>query len=188
MSPVSSVLLALAASLAVVNAFSPLVSPRVASRGQVTMMAAPKPKLKYVDAIKTSDLPSPGNAVSCVAGGLDVCIAVATDGLVYALGNKVPPTGTPLAGGKVSKDTIKDPQYGTEYDLNSGAAVKWLPGPIGALLKVVFQEPASLPTYRVKKGGSTIQVEVDVNYKLAYESNYWKGILDAQGKTEGGYY
>ena len=39
-----------------------------------------------------------------------------------------------------------------------------------------------------KKGGANIQVEVDVNYKLAYESNYWRGILDAQGKTDGGYY
>jgi len=41
---------------------------------------------------------------------------------------------------------------------------------------------------QVKKNGSKIQVEVDVNYKTNYESNYWRGILDAQGKTDGGYY
>ena len=41
---------------------------------------------------------------------------------------------------------------------------------------------------QVKKTAKAIQVEVDVNYKAAYESNYWRGILDAQGKTDGGYY
>ena len=40
----------------------------------------------------------------------------------------------------------------------------------------------------MKKTGSKIQVEVDVNYKANYESGYWRGILDAQGKTDGGYY
>ena len=33
-----------------------------------------------------------------------------------------------------------------------------------------------------------IPVEVDVNAKTNFESGYWKGILDAQGKTDGGYY
>jgi len=37
-----------------------------------------------------------------------------------------------------------------------------------------------IPTYKIKKNGAKIQVEVDVNYKLDYESNYWRGILDAQ--------
>lgn len=45
-----------------------------------------------------------------------------------------------------------------------------------------------MPTYKVKKSGAFIQVEVDVAYKQNYESNYWRGILDAQGKTDGGYY
>jgi len=185
---VRSILLALVASLAAVNAFVPLAAPRVASRGQVSMMAKLGPKLKYVDALKTSDLPAPGSAVSAVAGGLDVCIAVAQDGLIYALGNKAPPTGTPLSGGKVGKKTIKDPQFGTEFDLDSGEVVgKWCPGGFGFVIGKLF-EPSGVPTYRVKKGGSTIQVEVDVNYKEAYESKYWKGILDAQGKTDGGYF
>ena len=40
----------------------------------------------------------------------------------------------------------------------------------------------------MKKGGKGIQVEVDVNYKSDYESNYWRGILDAQvGHTRSGY-
>ena len=84
------------------------------------MMAKIGSKVKYVDALKASDLPKPGKAVSCTPGGLDVCIAVATDGLIYALGNKAPPTGSPLSDGTVGKDTIKDPQYGTEFNLKTG--------------------------------------------------------------------
>ena len=82
---------------------------------QVTMMArGGGAKLKYVNAIPLSDLPKPGGATGAVVGGIDVCIAVGTDGLIYALGGKAPPTGTPMAGCKVSKTTIKDSQYGTE--------------------------------------------------------------------------
>ena len=92
-------------------------------------------KVKFVDALKASDLPKPGKAISCTPGGLDVCIAVASDGLIYALGNKAPPTGSPLSDGVVSKDTIKDPQYGTEFSLKTGQVVgKWCPGGIGFLV------------------------------------------------------
>ena len=152
------------------------------------MMAKIGSKVKFVDALKASDLPKPGKAISCTPGGLDVCIAVASDGLIYALGNKAPPTGSPLSDGVVSKDTIKDPQYGTEFSLKTGQVVgKWCPGGIGFLVGKLVG-PTPVPTYKVKKGGANIQVEVDVNYKLSYESNYWRGILDAQGKTDGGYY
>lgn len=175
----------LLATIATASAFAP---SRVATRGQVSMMAKGKPALKYVDALSTADLPKPGSAIGCVAGGLDVCIAVATDGLVYAVGNKAPPTGGLMAAGKVSKNTIKDSQYGTEFSLSTGEVVgKWMPSGLGILLGKVI-EPTGIPTYKVKKTGAKIQVEVDVNYKLNYESNYWRGILDAQGKTDGGYY
>mmetsp|Transcript_54215 Transcript_54215/g.109047 ORF Transcript_54215/g.109047 Transcript_54215/m.109047 type:complete len:183 (+) Transcript_54215:39-587(+) len=174
------------ATLATASAFMP---SGIQTRAQVSMAAGKgKPTFKYVDAIATKDLPKPGKATSAVCGGLDVCIAVATDGLIYAIGNKAPPTGESLAFGKVSKTTIKDPNYGTEFSLSTGKVEgKWLPGGIGFLLGKVI--PATdIPTYKIKKNGAKIQVEVDVNYKLDYESNYWRGILDAQGKTDGGYY
>ena len=41
---------------------------------------------------------------------------------------------------------------------------------------------------QAKTGGGAVSVEVDVNAKTNFESGYWKGILDAQGKTDGGYY
>jgi len=35
---------------------------------------------------------------------------------------------------------------------------------------------------------SSSQVEVDANARKAYEADYWKGLLDAQGKNDGTYY
>lgn len=179
---------------------------------QVTMMAKKiKPVLKYENAIKIEDLPPPGKATGAIVGGLDICLAVDEKGLVYALGNKAPPTGMPLRDGSVKGGVIKEAQFGTSFDLESGeVSGKWCPGGLGFLIGKLF-EPVSarascchippridsfcccgdqtgVPVYKVKKAGGYIQVEVDVNYKLAYESSYWKGILDAQGKTDGGYY
>uniref|UniRef100_A0A7S2FV96 Rieske domain-containing protein n=1 Tax=Florenciella parvula TaxID=236787 RepID=A0A7S2FV96_9STRA len=188
----ASVLVALACAMSV-SAFAPTAPLRALTTrsvdSKVTMMAGKSAsKLKYVNAIPLSDLPKPGGAVGAVVGGLDVCIAVGTDGLIYALGGKAPPTGTPLKDGKVGKKTIKDAQYGTEFNLENGQVEgKWCPGGIGFIVgKLVSAE--GVPTYKVKKSGAFIQVEVDVAYKQNYESNYWRGILDAQGKTDGGYY
>uniref|UniRef100_A0A7S2FJC2 Rieske-like [2Fe-2S] domain-containing protein n=1 Tax=Octactis speculum TaxID=3111310 RepID=A0A7S2FJC2_9STRA len=160
---------------------------------KVSMMAGKALKkgtkvMKFVDALPVSELPKPGTAKGAICGGLDVCIAVGTDGLIYALGNKAPPTGSPLKDGKVGTKTIKDAQFGTEFDLETGDVVgKWCPGGIGFLVGKLYPA-SSVPTYKVKKTGKSIQVEVDVNYKLDYEKNYWRGVLDAQGKTDGGYY
>merc|ERR1719482_924316 len=56
---------------------------------------------KFVPAVSQSEL-SPGKAVSGICAGLDICVAVDTDGSVYALGNKSPVLGTPMAAGRVS--------------------------------------------------------------------------------------
>merc|ERR1712072_702929 len=85
-------------------------------------------------------------------------VAVDTDGSVYALGNKSPVLGTPMAAGRVAGGEIKDPLTGTSFSVKSG------------------------------QGGGPVQLEVDVNAKTNFESGYWKGILDAQGKTDGGYF
>jgi nitrite reductase/ring-hydroxylating ferredoxin subunit len=188
----TTVFVALACAVTV-SAFAPSAPLRAlttrASAPKVTMMArAAGAKLKYVNAIPLSDLPKPGKATGAVVGGLDVCIAVGTDGLIYALGGKAPPTGSPLSDGRVGKKTIKDVQYGTEFNLETGKVEgKWCPGGIGFLVGKLVG-PTDIPTYRVKKSGAFIQVEVDVAYKQNFESNYWRGVLDAQGKTDGGYY
>jgi nitrite reductase/ring-hydroxylating ferredoxin subunit len=142
---------------------------------------------KFVPAVSQSEL-SPGKAVSGICAGLDICVAVDTDGSVYALGNKSPVLGTPMAAGRVAGGEIKDPLTGTSFSVKSGQVVgPWCPNfPFNFLFSVI--EPQGLPVFKCKTGGGAVQVEVDVNAKTNFESGYWKGILDAQGKTDGGYY
>jgi len=146
------------------------------------------PKLMYVPCINTDDLPPPGSATSGVAGGLAICIAVDQKGAVYALGDKCPPVGQPLSFGKVGTDgTIADPVLGTKFSLKTGEVVSWCPTGIGMLVGGLF-DPVGVPTYPVKAKGKVVEVQVDVNYKANFESNYWSGVLDAQGKSNGKYY
>lgn len=135
-----------------------------------------------------SKLPAPGGATSAVAGGLAICIAVDTNGSVYALGDKCPPVNQPLSFGKVEAGTITDPVLGTKFSLKSGDVVgAWCPSGIGKLLGALF-DPIGVPTFPVKKKGANIEVQVDVNAKANFESQYWSGMLDAQGKANGKYY
>ena len=148
-----------------------------------------KPVLKYVPCISKEELPEPGRATSGVAGGLAICIAVDEKGSVYALGDKCPPINQPLSFGKVADGAIQDPVLGTKFSLKTGAVAEdeWCTSPIGKLVGGLF-EPAGVPTYPVKTKGNVVEVQVDVNYKAAFESQYWAGILDAQGKSNGKYY
>jgi len=148
-----------------------------------------KAKVVYVPALALKDLPEPGFATSCVAGGLAICIAVDKSGKIYALGDKCPPVNQPLSFGKVGDGFIEDPVLGTKFLLNSGEVAPggWCPSGIGKLLGALF-DPVGVPTYSVKKTKNAIEVQVDVNYKFNYESQYWSGVLDAQGKSDGKYY
>ena len=162
--------------------------PSAFTRKETSLNAEIKPKLQYVDCIATKDLPAPGTATSGVAGGLAICIAVDPKGSIYALGDKCPPVNQPLSFGSVDSDgTICDPVLGTKFSLKTGDVVDWCPTGIGKLLGGLF-EPSGVPVFPVKKAGSSIQVQVDVNAKFAFEAGYWSGVLDAQGKANGKYY
>jgi len=129
-----------------------------------------------------------GGAVSAICSGLDICIAVDTDGSVYAMGNKSPVLGTPMAIGPVKAGKIKDPITGTSFSLKTGEVVgPWCPNfPFSFLFALI--EPAGLPVFKCKTSGGAVSVEVDINAKTNFESGYWKGILDAKGKATGEYY
>eukprot|EP00558_Chaetoceros_sp_UNC1202_P008380 CAMPEP_0197235504 /NCGR_PEP_ID=MMETSP1429-20130617/2911_1 /TAXON_ID=49237 /ORGANISM="Chaetoceros sp., Strain UNC1202" /LENGTH=153 /DNA_ID=CAMNT_0042694107 /DNA_START=137 /DNA_END=598 /DNA_ORIENTATION=+ len=148
-----------------------------------------KPKLQYVPCVSTDDLPAPGKATSGVAGGLAICIAVDEKGSLWALGDKCPPINQPLSFGKVAGGAIQDPVLGTKFDLKTGQVQdgQWCTSAIGKVLGGLF-EASGVPVYPVKTKGSVVEVQVDVNYKLAFEQKYWSGILDAQGKSNGKYY
>ncbi len=167
---------------------NPIARPAFQSSTALAAGKEIKPVLKYVKCIDAKDLPKPGQATSGVAGGLAICIAVDQKGNIFALGDKCPPVGQPLSFGKIANGCIEDPVLGTKFDLKTGEVVgKWCPSGIGLLLGGLF-EPSGVPVYPVKKTGSAIEVQVDVNYKFAFEKNYWSGILDAQGKADGKYY
>jgi hypothetical protein len=78
---------------------------------------------------------------------------------------------------------------GTKFNLKTGAVAEdeWCTSPIGKIVGGLF-EPAGVPVYSCKTKGNVVEVQVDVNYKAAFESKYWTGILDAQGKSNGKYY
>lgn len=151
-------------------------------------MAILPPKPEYRSCIDVKDLPKPGSATSGVAGGLAICIAVDKKGSIYALGDKCPPVNQPLSFGKVNDDgTIQDPVLGTKFNLKTGDVVAWCPSGIGKLIGGAFT-PQGVATFPVRQRGNKIEVQVDVNAKANFESNYWSGVLDAQGKADGKYY
>ena len=41
---------------------------------------------------------------------------------------------------------------------------------------------------QVRKQGGKVQALINVNAKAQFEQNYWRGVLDSQGKVDGGYY
>merc|ERR1719384_719296 len=170
-------------------AFAPNAQVSVARPGTELFAGNFKPKLQYVPCISIDDLPEKGKATSGVAGGLAICIAVDEKGSVFALGDKCPPINQPLSFGKVAGGCIQDPVLGTKFNLKSGevAEGEWCTSPIGKIVGGLF-EPAGVPTYSCKTKGQVVEVQVDVNYKAAFESQYWSGILDAQGKSNGKYY
>jgi len=171
--------------LAGAAAFAPVTQT---ARSATALNAVGKPKIKYVPCIATKDLPERGSATSGVAGGLAICIAVDSKGSVYALGDKCPPVNQPLSFGKVNTDgTIEDPVLGTKFNLKTGQVVDWCPAGLGKLLGSIF-DPVGVPTYPVQVKGANVMVQVDVNYKINFESEYWTGVLDAQGKANGKYY
>ena len=51
--------------------------------------------------------------------------------------------------------------------------------------EIVWMPLCAVP---VRKQGGSVQVQINVNAKAQFESKYWRGVLDAQGKVDGGYY
>ena len=176
----------LSAAVAGAAAFAP--NSQVTRQGTELFAGKFKAKLQYVPCISIDDLPEKGKATSGVAGGLAICIAVDEKGSVFALGDKCPPINQPLSFGKVEGGAIKDPVLGTSFNLKTGQVDgPWCPAGIGLLLGNLF-DPSGVPTYPVKTKGKVVEVQVDVNYKANFESQYWSGVLDAQGKSNGKYY
>ena len=122
--------------------------------------------------------------------GQDILIATDKGGKIFATANVCPHIGTPLDQGTVEDGAIVCPLHRSAFDLKTGKLVgPWCPAPplIGPLTGKL-KSPRELKTFQVRSQGGNVQVLLDVNAKKRFDANYWRGILDAQGKVDGGYY
>merc|ERR1711892_1039731 len=101
-------------------------------------------KKVWVSWIDAADA-KPGTINSGFRYGQEIAIVCDPKGGLFALSNKMPPTGRPTS-------------------------------------------PSDIPVFPVRKQGGSVQVQINVNAKAQFESKYWRGVLDAQGKVDGGYY
>lgn len=77
------------------------------------------------------------------------------------------------------------------FVLSAGDVVgDWCPFPpiLGPLILGNLAPPEKVATFPVRAKGQTIEVFIDRNLKERFESKYWSGLLDAQGKATGDYY
>ena len=82
------------------------------------------------------------------------------------------------------------PLHRSAFDLRTGKLKgPWCPAPplIGPLTGKL-KSPRELQTFQARQQGGKVQVLLDINAKKRFDANYWRGILDAQGKVDGGYY
>jgi len=132
-----------------------------------------------------------GEIRTVTLAGLDIAVGKTESGKLFAVGDKAPPTGISLSqGGYVEGDNVIEPQYGSKFDAFSGDVVEWCTFPplLGPAIGLFMGGPTMIATFNCRDGGGSIQVEVDKNARKAYEADYWKGLLDAQGKNDGTYY
>jgi len=136
---------------------------------------------------------APGELLTLVIEGCDVCLGKTGDGKLFAVGDKSPPTGTSLSmGGEIDGDTVVDPQWGCRFNVFTGEVIEWCTSPpvLGGLIGEFMGGETELATFQIRNAflSDDIEVLVDINAKKAYEADYWKGILDSQGKDDGTYY
>lgn len=125
--------------------------------------------------------------------GTDVLVGKDESGKIFCVGNLCPHIGTPMSeGADVIGDVIVCPLHGSSFKTTTGELIDWCVSPpiIGPLTGLVI-EKKNLAVFDTRVGlfaGGEIEILIDVNAKKAYEADYWKGLLDAQGKDDGSLY
>merc|ERR1719229_345578 len=150
------------------------------------------PSLQWLKTgLKTNDL-APGELFAQNLAGVDVLVGKDGNGALFCIGNLCPHFGTPMSeGADVIGDAIVCPLHGSSFSTKTGELIDWCPSPpiIGPLTGLVVDKKNLLIIESRKSFLSgDIEVLVDTNAKKAYEADYWKGLLDAQGKDDGTYY
>eukprot|EP00640_Fibrocapsa_japonica_P005014 CAMPEP_0113952276 /NCGR_PEP_ID=MMETSP1339-20121228/90309_1 /TAXON_ID=94617 /ORGANISM="Fibrocapsa japonica" /LENGTH=208 /DNA_ID=CAMNT_0000960851 /DNA_START=212 /DNA_END=839 /DNA_ORIENTATION=- /assembly_acc=CAM_ASM_000762 len=123
--------------------------------------------------------------------GLQLLVIADFDGSIYCTANICPHLGTPMDQGSLGDGTIVCPLHKSAFSLETGElAGDWCPFPplLGPLVLGKLEPAKNLATFAVRAKGDSIEVLVNRNLKQQFESKYWAGILDAQGKATGDYY
>ena len=138
--------------------------------------------------LKSNDIAA-GDLVPIEVDGLAVLIAADLDGKIFAIANSCPHLGTPLENGRLGEgSTIVCPLHKSAFSLATGEVVgDWCPFPpiLGPVILGNLAPPEKVSTFPVRAKGANIEVFVDRNLKEQFESKYWSGLLDAQGKATG---
>jgi nitrite reductase/ring-hydroxylating ferredoxin subunit len=148
-------------------------------------------KEEWVAVLKSNDIAA-GDLVPVEVDGLAILVAADLDGKIFAIANSCPHLGTPLENGRLGEgSTIVCPLHKSAFSLESGDVVgDWCPFPpiLGPLILGNLAPPEKVSTFPVRSKGANIEVFIDRNLKERFESKYWSGLLDAQGKATGDYY
>ncbi len=180
--------LALSSSLNLATSTSSVTRTATPNMGQQDPKLFPA-KNVWTTVCSAKDL-KPQSLKAAFGAGQDILIATDKGGKIFATANVCPHIGTPLDQGTVEGGAIVCPLHRSAFDLKSGKLVgPWCPAPplIGPLTGKL-KSPKELKTFQVRSQGGNVQVLLDVNAKKRFDANYWRGILDAQGKVDGGYY
>jgi nitrite reductase/ring-hydroxylating ferredoxin subunit len=150
------------------------------------------PSLQWLKTgLKKSDI-APTELVAITLAGVDVLVGKDESGSLFCIGNLCPHFGTPMSeGADVIGDVIVCPLHGSSFSTKTGELIDWCPSPpiIGPLTGfIVDKKNILIIEAREAFLSGDIEVLVDTNAKRAYEADYWKGLLDAQGKNDGTYY
>jgi nitrite reductase/ring-hydroxylating ferredoxin subunit len=174
---------------------NPAMNPTFNSPGRVAQDPVMVDKSKKIPSIKVwatfanSKELQPGGVVSGFQFGQEIAIAKSQSGKLFAISNKLPPTGQPATFGTVEGNKIIEPISGTTFNMATGKVDgTWCPSLVGKILLGKIVSPTDVPTFPVRDQGGKLQVQINKNAKAQFEQNYWRGVLDAQGKTDGGYY
>jgi len=152
------------------------------------------PSLAWIrTGLKKADIDPCGLKAVTLAGN-DVLVGRTEAGKLFTVGNLCPHIGTPMSeGADVIGDVIVCPLHGSSFKVTTGELLDWCVSPpiIGPLTGLLIEKKNML-IFECREsgifGGGDIEVLVDTNAKKAYEADYWKGLLDAQGKDDGSFY
>jgi len=174
-------------SAAMLMPASPSMRAVSAPRAAVTMNDPRNIKSKNVWVNFCEDV-KPGEIDAGFQYGQEIAI-VNDGGTLYAMSNKMPPTSQPVTfANLLGKGIIQEPITLTKFSLKTGKPVgDWCPSLVGKAFSLLVA-PSNVPVYPCRKNGKNVQVLINVNAKQQFEAKYWRGVLDAQGKVDGGYY